>query len=308
MKPIQLHSVHWANANEAELAVTVGFLSAVNCLFGPGTRVPLKSVAHTFVDFIVEARRLQRFPARGDIPGIPDLRIPLDHLLARFPLQVWPLPHPHHCPVSFCDKTPNSEMMEAHLAQFHPEVHQVGLYHTEVQLQLVSLLGLGLEVRKRKAWRCPFRGCKRDFDKFIGMYNHVQDDHSGYEKFLYNQVCGFWAPVLCHYNRCGCWPIVAEMFKDNLEQAKLRVIPANSDRATQVWKSSGRMLTDRQLGDMRLMPDLPLEGFLQILRGRASAIPSRETSALVSEMEFEPSIMSDDGFEDNSTRDPEERP
>jgi hypothetical protein len=56
------------------------------------------------------------------------------------------------------------------------------------------------------------------------------------------------------------------------------------------------------------MPDSPLEGILQILRGRVSAGPSRETSALVSEMEFEPSIMSDEGFEDKSTRDPEERP
>jgi hypothetical protein len=120
-------------------------------------------------------------------------------------------------------------MMEAHLAHLHPEVHQVGLYHTEVQLQLASLLGLGLELWKRKAWRCPFGWRKRDFDRFIGMYNHVQDDHEGCEKFLYNQVGGFWAPVLCHYNRCGCWPIVAEMFNDNLEQAELRVIPANSD-------------------------------------------------------------------------------
>jgi hypothetical protein len=87
---------------------------------------------------------------RGDIPGIPDLRIPLDHLLAQFPLQVWPLPHPHHCPVSFCDVTSDPGMMEAHLAQLHPEVHQVGLYHTEVQLQLASLLGLGLEMRKKR--------------------------------------------------------------------------------------------------------------------------------------------------------------
>jgi hypothetical protein len=98
------------------------------------------------------------------------------------------------------------------------------------------------------------------------------------------------------------------MFEDDPEQAEARVIPTNSDQATQVWKTSGRMMTDRRLGDMQLMPDSPLEGILQILRGRASAGPSRETSALVSEMEFESSIMSDDGFEDKSTRDPEERP
>jgi hypothetical protein len=148
--------VHWADVNEAEFAVTVDFLSAVNCLFGPGTRFPLESAAHAFVDFIVEVRRLQRRPERGDIPRIPDLRIPLNHLLARFPLQVWPLPHSHHCPASFCDETPDPEMMEAHLAQLHPEVHQMDLYYTEVQLQLASLLGLGLVVRKRKVWRCPF--------------------------------------------------------------------------------------------------------------------------------------------------------
>jgi hypothetical protein len=68
---------------------------------------------------------------------------------------VWPLPHSHHCPVSFYDETAKGDMMEAHLAQLHSEVHQVGLYHTEVQLQLASLLGLGLEVRKTKAWRYP---------------------------------------------------------------------------------------------------------------------------------------------------------
>jgi hypothetical protein len=117
----------------------------------PGTGFPLESAAHAFQDFIVEACKLQRLQARGDIPEIRDLRIGLDHLLARFPLQMWPLPHPHphHCPVSFCDETRNLDMMEAHLAQLPPEVHQVGLYHTEVQLQLASLLGLGLEVRKK---------------------------------------------------------------------------------------------------------------------------------------------------------------
>jgi hypothetical protein len=80
--------MHWADANETELAVTVDFLSAVNCLFGPDTWVPLESAARAFVDFIVEARRFQRLSARDDIPGIPDLRIPLDHLLSRFPRQV----------------------------------------------------------------------------------------------------------------------------------------------------------------------------------------------------------------------------
>jgi hypothetical protein len=102
--------------------------------------------------------------------------------------------------------------------------------------------------------------------------------------------------------------MVAEMFEDDREQAEVQVIPANSDRATQVWRTSRRMLTDRQLGDMWRMHDSPLEGFLQILKEYASAGPSREIAALVSEIDFEPSIMSDDGFEDKSTRDPEERP
>jgi hypothetical protein len=41
MEPIQLYSLHRADTNEAEFAVTVDFLSAVNCLFGFGTRFPL---------------------------------------------------------------------------------------------------------------------------------------------------------------------------------------------------------------------------------------------------------------------------
>jgi hypothetical protein len=144
-----MHLVHWADANEPELAVAVNFITAINGLFGLGTRFPLDFAARAFQDFIVEARKLQRLPARVDIPEILHLRIGLDHLLVRFPLQVWPLPHPHHCPISFCDVTPDPGMMETHLAHLHPEVHQVGLYHTEVQLQLASLLGLGLEVRKK---------------------------------------------------------------------------------------------------------------------------------------------------------------
>jgi hypothetical protein len=142
--------VHWEDANEAELVVTVEFISAINYLFGPRTRFSLEFAARAFQDFIVEAGKLQRLPARGDIPGISNLHVPMDHLLARFPPQVWPLPHPHHCPVSFCDVTPDLDMMEAHLAHLHPEVHQVCLSHTDVQLQLASLLGLGLEVRKKR--------------------------------------------------------------------------------------------------------------------------------------------------------------
>jgi hypothetical protein len=134
-------------------------------------------------------------------------------------------------------------------------VYQVSLYHTEVQLQLASLLGLGLVVRKRKAWRCPFGGCKRDFDRFIGMYNHIQDNHSGSKKFLYNHVGGFWAQVLCYYNGYVSCPMVAEIFEDDREQAEVQVIPTNSDRATQVWRTSRRMLTDRQLRDMQRMHD-----------------------------------------------------
>jgi hypothetical protein len=260
MGPVQLHLVHWVDANEGELVVAMNCITAINCVFGPGIRFPLDFAAGAFQDFVVEARKLQRLPARGDIPTISNLRVRLDHLLVQFPLQVWPLQHPHHCPVSFCDETANPDMMEAYLAHLHPEVNQVGLCHTELQLQLASLLGLDLEVRKKKAWRCPFGWCKRYFNRFIEMYDHVQADHDLCEKFLSNQVGGSWAPVLCHYNQHGCWPVVVEMFEDDPEQAELRVIPANSDRATQVWTVSGQMLTDRVLGDMRLMPDSPLEG------------------------------------------------
>jgi hypothetical protein len=69
MGPVQLHSVHWVDANEAEVMVTREFLTATESLVGPSTRVPIEVAAHAFQDFIVEARRLQRFEARGDIRG-----------------------------------------------------------------------------------------------------------------------------------------------------------------------------------------------------------------------------------------------
>jgi hypothetical protein len=183
--------MHLADANEAELAVMKEFFTVIDCLVGPAPGSLSRSPrAHSRTLSLKPAgfndsRRVAT--SRGS--GIYTSTGPP---LGPVPVSDVALPHFHHCLVSFCDETPDPEIMEAHLAEFHPEVHQVGLYHTEVQLQLPSLLGLGLEVEKKKAWRCSFRECKRDFDKFIEMYDHVQDDHSSHEKSLYNHVGGFW--------------------------------------------------------------------------------------------------------------------
>jgi hypothetical protein len=59
MGPVQLHSTHWADANEAEVVVTREFLTAIESLVGPSTRVAIEVAAYAFQDFIVEAHRLQ---------------------------------------------------------------------------------------------------------------------------------------------------------------------------------------------------------------------------------------------------------
>jgi hypothetical protein len=43
------------------------------------------------------------------------------------------------------------------------------------------------------------------------MYNHVQDDHSGYEKFLYNHVGGFLGTGSMPLQSVG---VLADCFRD----------------------------------------------------------------------------------------------
>jgi hypothetical protein len=119
-------------------------------MFGPSPIWDLTNAVKAFVDFILEARKCERLISRGAIYQTPDLKFSLRDLLLHVPLQHWPLPYKNHCPCLFCDMTPNPEEMEEHLRTYHFTVFQGSLFHTEVQIQIASLLGIGFLVRKAR--------------------------------------------------------------------------------------------------------------------------------------------------------------
>jgi hypothetical protein len=68
-----LHSVHYADANGAEIAVIEGFLKKIEILFGQHSPFGLSFATKMFIDFILETRKLQRLEDRGLIYQTPDL-------------------------------------------------------------------------------------------------------------------------------------------------------------------------------------------------------------------------------------------
>jgi hypothetical protein len=88
------------------------------------------------------------------------------------------------------------------LAEDHPLVFQTEGYHSETQLALTGLLGIALKVKKWKKWKFPFGYCPSDFETYPEVANHVLNTefHHLYERFLYSEVGGFWAPIICFLN------------------------------------------------------------------------------------------------------------
>jgi hypothetical protein len=174
-RAISLHSVHYADANEVEIAINERFLKAIVQMFGTSPICDVTDAMKAFVDFILEARTCERLISRGAIYQTPDLSFSLRDLLLHVPLQHWPLPHKNHCPCSFCDMTPNPEEIEDHLRARYFTVFQGSLFHAEVQIQVTSLLGIGFQVRKAKLWRCPFSYCEEQFDRYSNISEHIRD-------------------------------------------------------------------------------------------------------------------------------------
>jgi hypothetical protein len=273
-----MHSVHYADANHAEIEVNEEFLKVVTHMFGPRSDWDLGPAMDVFIDFIVEARKLRRLESRGLIYQSPNLNFSVRDLLAHIPLQKWPLPHKCHCPCSFCDDTPDPDHMEQHMAEHHPDIYNGGFYHSEVQVQLAGLLGIGIVVGKQRRWRCPFATCLREFDQYAEISRHVELDHEPSQQRLYSVLGGFWSVLFWHIRVTGEWPTAAGIFFQQGAPTRVEVMAIDREVADRVWKSSERMLTEEILGDVRILPGTPLEGLLHRLRRRASAQTSAETS------------------------------
>jgi hypothetical protein len=80
--------VHYADADGADAVVNEQVLRAIESSFGPKTRFPLDLAATAFVNFLLEANKLERLQERGPIFEIPELDFPLSILMARPALQL----------------------------------------------------------------------------------------------------------------------------------------------------------------------------------------------------------------------------
>jgi hypothetical protein len=293
--------MHYADANEPEIAIATHFLNAITFIFGPHSDWDLDLATKAFVDFIVEARKLQRLPDRGVIYQSPDLWFTVRHLLTHIPLQRWPLPHRNHRPCSFCDETINPYEMEQHMERWHPEVYRRGYFHSEIQAHLAGSLGIGIEVVKQSAWRCPFPTCKAEFQRYSDISMHIDGYHDHAQKKLYNDLGGFWAGIFWHLRLTGEWPTVQVIFYQREAPTHINVIPIEREVSDRVWQPDRRMLTEEALEGIRVLPGTPLEDLLRLLRRRASAPSSVETSECE---RFESRVRrsEDDGNEDKDVR------
>jgi hypothetical protein len=65
LEPPPTRSSHCADAKETEIAVIERFLHAIESAFGPEAEFRPEFAAAAFVDFLVEARKLERLNDRG---------------------------------------------------------------------------------------------------------------------------------------------------------------------------------------------------------------------------------------------------
>jgi hypothetical protein len=116
-KSAVLHSLHYADANDVETSDNRRFISAIGRIYRYDTEFQLGYAISTFVDFIIESRKLQRHESWNEIRQISDLNLRIGELLMSIPLQLWPLPHKNRCLCFFCDETPDILQIEEYLRQ-----------------------------------------------------------------------------------------------------------------------------------------------------------------------------------------------
>jgi hypothetical protein len=156
------HSLYYADANEPEMAANAELLRRIEASFTVKSTLALDTAITMFVDIIIEAKKLERRAERGPICQFHNVHLSIRDLLLHLPLQRWPVPHPNRCPCVFCEEIGDWRGLEEHLQERHRIIFEEGAFHSEVQLQLLGLLGLGMRVNKRKRWTCPFGYCTEE--------------------------------------------------------------------------------------------------------------------------------------------------
>jgi hypothetical protein len=83
------------------------------------------------------------------------------------------------------------------------------------------------KVKKRKRWKRPFGYYPSDFDTYSDVTDYVlnPDFHRHYRRFLYSEVGGFWAPIVCFLNEKGAWPTIKNMFLAHKVEAEIELMP-----------------------------------------------------------------------------------
>jgi hypothetical protein len=146
-------------------------------------------------------------------------------------------------------------------------------YHSEVQLGLAELLGVMLKVNKSKRRKCPFGYCVAESDRYSEIVNHVLNTgaHKNYERYLYTEVGGFWAPILGYLNATNEWPTAHQIFQKDGVDSRIAVIPMPLETVIRTWRTGYSRHTAEDFGDLRVMPGSPMEDVLHYLKRRASA-------------------------------------
>jgi hypothetical protein len=274
------HSLHYCDANDIEIRLNREFFEDFEEMFRPDTDLPLNMAFDTLIDYIFEARKLERLPDRGEIESTFGLEISVQELLVHIPVQLGPLPRGNNCPCAFCDECPNPNAMAMHLARKHTQVFINGLFYSEMQLELAGLLAISLQMRKGNAWKCPFHYCPSDDPRYATMQEHVRMERTEDEKHIYSGVGGFWATLIVYFHQTGRWPMASDIFfKANQDRVRVQMAPLAREGADALWREGEHRIRQEDIGINLICPGTPLEPLLRRLRAEGSSQPSRETSA-----------------------------
>jgi hypothetical protein len=299
-----LCSLHFADANEVEIDINTRLFHEIEKNLNPRSPVVVEEVIRVLTHVLVEARKLERLEERGPIPEIYHARFTLKDLLIHIPLQYWPLPRGTNCPCAFCETDVAPEDVEAHLAENHQWIAQENSFYSPVVLQVAGLMGIHLQVRKRKLWKCPFNDCPDGFDSFLSVVNHINSIHAGYRQQLFQSMGGFWAGVLDCFKRTGGWPEIACMIEGRSRESTTTWRSLGRDEAIQRWQFGAYRRATEEYRRVQIMEDSPLEALLQELRGWGSSRNSTEDSELEESETREPPgwIFQEQGSESESDR------
>jgi hypothetical protein len=121
-------TAHYTDANEAEIAADKESLDQIESAFGLETQLRSEFAVTAFVDFLVDARKLERQDDGEPIFEIANFDFPLSDVLTHLTPQRWPLPNRNTCPCSFCDETIELRSIDAHLELMHGAIFQWDLH------------------------------------------------------------------------------------------------------------------------------------------------------------------------------------